>query len=171
MSKYKAHPLYYHPSSQQVIAVNEAKELDKSNLIHFPSRHEFAVYKTLLSLTDRYQLKIHDGIEVIKPGIISTYPKGKKWLADFTLSNADLSLQMIVEAKGKITKDFPLILALLELNNKELLDKLWLVFPSQVPVNNQAVNNLRKTSMRQRIVTLTEFKTKIYSEIPITQLL
>jgi hypothetical protein len=171
MSKYKANPLYYQSSTQQVILAKDAKEIDKNSLLYFPSRHEFAVYKILLSLTDKYILKRHQDIEIIKPKTTLVHPKGKCWQADFTLSNTDLSLQTIVEAKGAITRDFPLILALLELNNKELFDKIWLVFPSQVPASNQVIRNLQKTPMKNRIVTLAEFKQHIYIHSMATRLL
>jgi hypothetical protein len=168
MNKYKSHPLYFHPSTQQVICTEEAKGLDKSNLIYFASRHEFATYKALLPLTEKYRLEIHPTVRIISPNTVTTYPKGKVWKVDFRLSDG-LFTKMLIEAKGTITRDFPFTLTLLELNNKELLDKLWLVFPSQVPTNNQTIKNLLRSPMRHRILTLSELKKQVYLRMPITQ--
>lgn len=128
MSKYKASPLYYSPQTHQVLSAKEAKGLNTGNLFYFASKHEFSVYQTLLPLTYKYSLRLQSPIELVKPNLLSTYPNGRMWIADFELRDEDSTL-MVIEAKGVLTKDFSLVLALLELNNQEFFNNLWLVFP------------------------------------------
>ena len=67
---------------------------------------------------------------------------------------------MLVEAKGLITGDFSLILAMFEKFNQELFSKLWLVF-DRIPKHNQLVKNLLHRQNQPnipRIVTLSQFQ-------------
>jgi hypothetical protein len=163
MSKYKANPLYFHSQTSQVITAKDAKGLDKSNLQYFASQHEFNVYQTLLPFKERhgFELKTQSPVELIKPKLLTSYPKGKTWLADFELKDKDSTL-MLVEAKGVLLKEFLLILALLELTNQEFFDKLWLIFPRQLPQNNEVINRLLKTPMKERLLTMKEFERYIH---------
>lgn len=155
---------YYHPQSQQVYSKIETEQLsssDKEKLIFFPSIHEFKVYRVLLSLTDKFLLEVHPSIEIIPPKVLETYPLGKRWTADFLLRDkANKSAVAIIEAKGAITREFPYILALLELHNKELFEKTWLIFPLKIPTHNQVIKRLMEKRFH-RVETLTSFTKRI----------
>ncbi len=145
-SKFSAKSLYYHPQSQQFYSKIETKQLNslaRRELIFFPSTHEFKVYRALLSLADKFFLEVHPKVQIIPPKVLKTFPQGKKWTVDFLLRDKDdRTITALIEAKGIISKDFPLILALLELHNKELFDKTWLIFPSKIPTQCQVIKNL-----------------------------
>lgn len=162
MTKYRAKPLYYCQQTKQIIESKQAKQLSKleqKSLTYFASRHEFNVYRCLLEAGFCSEIQLQPKIEIIPPNTISCYPKGKYWKADFmTIVNSQPA--MLVEAKGVITKDFLLILALLELNNQELFSRLWIIFPTVIP-NNLPIKRLLKTAMKERILTLKNFREKL----------
>jgi hypothetical protein len=158
MSKYKANPLYFHLQTKQVLTAKDAKGLDTSNLLYFASQHEFNVYQALLPLTEQYELKTQSPIEVIKPKLLASYPNGKKWVVDFELKNKDGVTVALIEAKGVLLKEFLLVLALLELNNQDFFNKLWLVFPQKLPQSNRVIDSLLKTPMKERLITMQDFR-------------
>jgi hypothetical protein len=160
-NKYKAKSVYYLPGEHRVIFASEVNKTDiaTKKYYFFPSLHELNVYLALLPLLEKgYTIKNQSPIELIKPNELITYPNGRYWVADFVLSgNSGMSYQMVIEAKGVMTKDFVLLLALLEQNNKQAFDNLWLVF-SSIPKQNRVIQGLLKTPMKDRIHTLTTFK-------------
>lgn len=162
MTKYRAKPLYYCHQTCAVIKPDRVKKLSvsaKKSLTYFASSHEFNVYRVLLESGLYSQIELQPQIEVIPPGITTCYPKGKYWKADF-MTCVNSKPTMLVEAKGMLTKDFLLTLALLELNNLELFNKLWIIFPTVIPAN-LIIKRLQKTAMKERILTLGGFQKKM----------
>ena len=162
MTKYRAKPLYYCHQAQKFIEPKQVKQLNKSeqkSLTYFASRHEFDVYKVLFETGLRSKIELQPKVEIIPPKVTTCYPSGKYWKADF-MARIDSKPVMLVEAKGVVTKDFMLTLSLLELNNQELFNKLWLIFPNSIP-QNLLIKRLQQTTMKEKVLTLKQFRKKI----------
>lgn len=156
--KYHAKQVYYDPLTQEVLPEKKAEELvngKSSNLFRFDSQHEFNVFKVLERNTS-LAISVHHSIEVIPPNEITTFADGKKWRVDFAVKDEQVKGLFYIEAKGILTKDFILTLALLELYHPEIFNRLWLVFPQKIP-NNRVIGRLMKTPFQHRIVTLKNF--------------
>lgn len=151
VNKYRAKSLYVSKVNNQVVDLERVKNYPKNTLIYFASQHEYLVYLALLKLPKSYSIEHQYNVSIIPPYRGVCFPNGKTWKVDFAVKMND-EITMLVEAKGKLTKDFPLILALLELNNSQLFSKLWLVFSTQIP-KNSILKRLRKTSLNQKIIT------------------
>ena len=151
VNKYRAKSLYVSKVNNQVIELEQVKNYPKNTLVYFASQHEYLVYLALLKLSKSYSIEHQYNVSIIPPYRGMCFPNGKTWKVDFAVKK-DNEITMLVEAKGKLSCDFPLILALLELNNLQLFSKLWLVFPVQIP-KNSILKRLQKTSMKQKIIT------------------
>lgn len=157
MSKYGNKPVYY-DTNKQVLVLPELLSKDdkkrKSRFLYFASMHEYRVFE-LLSSFDFYRLRLQHKIELIPPNKVEIYPKGKYWTVDFMVETKGGDL-IPIEAKGTVMRDFPLILALLEMHKPYLYQNLWIVFPKKIPTMLQTMA-IQKTTLCNRLTTIKEF--------------
>lgn len=153
MSKYRAKALYLNISTNEIIEANKIDNFSKdTRLVYFASRYEYRVFLALQNCFDFHLIEHQKKIEVIPKNRITCFPNGKYWKVDFAVKRKNNS-RMLIEAKGCLTKEFLMNLTLLELNNQECFNRLWIVFPRKIP-NNLILKRLLKTSMENRIMTL-----------------
>lgn len=158
-NKYKASQVYFSISLERELTDYEAQESiyrDFGKVLKFDSRFEYQVFKVLHQSSLAYEIIPHCSIALLPP--CKTYPKGKSWKVDFLVKGQHKEPLFLVEAKGLVNREFPWILAALELTNPVLFQKLWLVF-NRIP-SNQVIKVLRKHDF-PKIVTLSEFKRTI----------
>ncbi len=166
-SKYKAAPVYFCSRQNRQLTPNEIKiykasgnKSDFTDVIRFESQHEYKVYLVLRNSYLFSEISPQYQVEILPPKDSACFPTGKRWQVDFLAKGQHKEPLMLVEAKGLITRDFPLILAMFENFNQELFSKLWLVF-DRIPKHNQLVKNLLHRQNKPnipRIVTLSQFQ-------------
>ncbi len=165
-NKYQAKPVFYCHDLQRELSVEEIYTYKKGyyldrnwKVTKFDSQLEFKVFQILESSYLVKSLEVHPPIQLIPPKTCKCYPNGKNWKVDFIAKNNGGLPSMIVEAKGRVTKEFPLILAMFERSNPKMFEKLWLVF-DKIPSNNHLVKHLSKLDV-PRVVTVRQLQNLI----------
>lgn len=167
-NKYNAKPVYFSHRLGRQLSIDEVEsysfkltQLRKSNkfgtVIRFDSKLEFKVYQALFSNPSVSTVIPHCEIELIPKNSSRVFPNGKTWKVDFLVKGQHKEPLFLIEAKGIIQRDFAFILNLLEQNQPQLFNKLWLVFSDKVPTSKLLVRNLKKNKF-PRLVTLREFE-------------
>lgn len=165
MSKYGNRGVYLDPKNNTLLSAESLSPMgkkDRPDLIYFASLHEYEIFRILISCKG-FEVSLQYRIELIPPNTSEIYPKGKYWAVDFMLQTSDRTL-IPVEAKGKVMRDFPLILALLELHKPILYQNLWLVFPTKIPPIFKK-KTFTRTRLSQRIVTVKNFQTELMKRV------
>jgi hypothetical protein len=160
-NKYKATSVWYDSVTQEIVSsldIYEARKRKDSHFLqrclNFDSYHEYQVFLNLRRLfnSSNYDIHCHSPFLIIKPAIV--FPRGKTWKIDFVVTTKDQQVVALVEAKGVITKDFPLILACLEINQPKLFNELFLVFNNSGKTTKKWLKTLKDTSFGSRIVDI-----------------
>ena len=155
-NKYGNRGLYFDISNNSILPSSQVNPKDKkgnSNLAYFASQHEFEVFKLLHSTQMFCSVARQVKAELIAPYTVDIYPKGKTWLIDYAATTKDDRVFWI-EAKGRILREFPYQLALLQLAQPEIFNNLWIVFQQKIPrsltktLKNNTNLSLRVTTIR-----------------------
>lgn len=158
-NKYRATKVYYSSLLKRELTNYEYQQSSYRSfgkIIKFDSRFEYQVFQTLQQSYLAKEIIPHCPIALLPP--CKVFPKGKTWKVDFLVKGHNDSTLLLVEAKGIVNREFPWILALLELNNLDLFQRLWLVF-NRIPSNN-VIKILRRHDY-PKIVTLSQFRKTI----------
>ncbi len=167
-SKYKSSVVHYSPSKGRELSANEIENYKSfgnisgfTDVIRFDSYHEYQVYQSLKNSQLGSAIIPHYSIPILPPKKSIIFPRGKNWRVDFLVKGYHQEPLLLVEAKGFITREFTLILAMLEKYNPNLFGKLWLIFPdNRIPKKN-LITNLRKKQNQPgtpKILTLSQFQ-------------
>lgn len=165
MNKYGNRGVYYSIKDNSLLtpeSLNPMGKKGRSDLIHFASLHEYKVFEFLVKLNS-CELYLQHKIELISPNTVEIYPRGKHWIVDFMLKTKNGTL-IPIEAKGKIMRDFPMILALLELHKPKLYQNLWIIFPKVIPPMFQK-KAFAEANLKNRILTMKDLSTKLITQI------
>ena len=164
-TKYGAKYVFWNTINECVISAESAEGLRSGkqrqlpkHIRRFDSQHEFKVYLELVRMYGKHRVKSQVHLTILPPG--NCFPRGKTWKVDFALSEPDGSFDICryVEAKGMITREFCYTLACLEVHKPIVFNNLLLVFPNTIPIENTLIRNLRKTSSKERLLTLDTLK-------------
>lgn len=165
-TKYYSETVWFSPIRNRQLTINEVKiyrslgkKSEFADTIRFPSRHEYRVYSVLRNSHLFSEIIPQYKVEIIPPKQLLCFPNGKNWKVDFCVRYQDKPL-MLVEAKGIVTKEFPAILAMLEHYNRELFERLWLVFANKIP-QTHLIKNLQKHKRAPRICTFRQFQAQL----------
>ncbi len=168
-NKYRAKAVFYSHSLYRALTEHEIKiyQTCVNNpygvITKFDSKLEFKVFQVLQNCPLVSDIIPHHQIRLIPKNSSSIFPNGKTWKVDFLVQGKQDKPLFLVEAKGIISRDFPFLLNLLEQNQPELFNKLWLVFNDKIPTSKLLVKNLRKSKSSLKLVTLKEFQQKLLS--------
>lgn len=114
MSKYNSYKVAFNLKTDKTVSVEYARNnLDSRDRIIFDSKLEFTVYQKLRNFFSPSQIECHKHI-LISPK--SAFFPATHWCCDFVVNTRHLSDKtpnIIVEAKGIVTRDFKYQLQLL----------------------------------------------------------
>lgn len=164
-TKYRAKHVYWDASKRIVIAPEVAKELQAKNnnkrpdyIWRFDSQHELKVYRELVRMFGADRIIRQYTVEIVPES--RCYPNGRKWRVDFAVigNHRLFPYQWLVEAKGAFLPEFAVTLSFLEQFNINAFIRTFIIFTDEVPVKNQVVKSLMKTSFNSHLLTLKELE-------------
>lgn len=128
MNKYKAKGVWYDLENQVPVERRlTLKEKDSKQFVYFGSKLEYQTYLRLLRVFKKDAIEIHPLVSLIdRP--TEVFSRGLHWKPDFVIRDGNKNICWIVEAKGYVTEEFNLKLALLEVHQPILFQKTVLVF-------------------------------------------
>lgn len=124
----------------------------------FDSQHEFKVYLELVRIFGADRIKRQHQIPLFYPG--KCYPNGKVWKCDFAIDDTEDCSEWtyFVEAKGAFLPEFATTLAVLEKNEEDIFDNLFIVFSDRLPKKSRVINSLLKTDFKDHLLSLKELE-------------
>jgi hypothetical protein len=163
--KYQSKAVFWDRNRQIVINKLEADKLRPgeglklpSRIIRFDSTHEFKVYLELIRMYGDSNVVRQHPLQIFPKS--ACYPRGKTWRVDFAIltDSSPYTFSHFVEAKGLMLPEFRCVLASLEQNNREAFNRLTLVFPRAIPLDNNLICSLHRSEHWQHLLALPELE-------------
>lgn len=165
ISKYKAKAVFWDRIRQITISREEGEKLKSSTtgklpkyIFRFDSTHEFLVHRELIRIYGEENVFRQYPLKILPPGLC--YPYGKTWKVDFLVINRAKMMQkmLYVEAKGILLPETRLTIGCLERYHRKDFEKLRIVFPNALPLENQLVKTISATARHSMLLTLPQLK-------------
>lgn len=163
--KYKAKYVYWDVDQRIVRSIHDIEVFRchgklklPPNIIRFDSQHEFKVYLELVRLFSAERIERQYKVQIASPTYC--YPSGRHWKIDFAITKASKpdNYAYYFEAKGAVLPEFTHTLATFESHNPTSFNRLYLVFPNEIPLENKVIKALSKSPCLDRLLTLEQLK-------------